>query len=409
MLGAAIERRRAEADLRARDDQLRQAQKMEAIGRLAGGIAHDFNNLLTAIDGYSSFLLSATSPDDPRHADALQIHKAAERAADLTRQLLAFSRKQTVSPEIVDVNEMIRETDVLLRRLLGEQIDLELELDGSLAPILADRSHLQQIVLNLAVNARDAMQEGGRLLLRTANVLSSAAPHRSSVLLEVADTGHGMDAATRGRIFEPFFTTKEIGKGTGLGLATVHGIVEQSGGRIEVESEVGRGTVFRISFPTAAGTPRPADPPDPPAPHGGSESILLVEDEATVRELASRILRGAGYRVLAAANADEALTLSERAGSVVDLLLTDVVMPGMSGRELAEELARRRSFRAVIFMSGYTVDPLIVGVRASTEAGFLAKPFTPDDLLRIVREALDARPDETELASSPSITEQAPV
>jgi len=409
MLGAAIERRRAEADLRARDDQLRQAQKMEAIGRLAGGIAHDFNNLLTAIDGYSSFLLSATSPDDPRHADALQIHKAAERAADLTRQLLAFSRKQTISPEIVDMNEVIRETDVLLRRLLGEQIELEIELDGSLAPILADRSHLQQIVLNLAVNARDAMEEGGRLLLRTANVFSSAAPHRSSVLLEVADTGHGMDAATRGRIFEPFFTTKEIGKGTGLGLATVHGIVEQSGGRIEVESELGRGTVFRISFPTAAGRPSPADPADPPPPHGGSESILLVEDEATVRELASRILRGAGYRVLAAANADEALALSERAGSGVDLLLTDVVMPGMSGRELAEELARRRAFRAVVFMSGYTVDPLIVGVRASTEAGFLAKPFTPDDLLRIVRDALDARPDEAELVIAPNLTEQAPV
>jgi signal transduction histidine kinase/CheY-like chemotaxis protein len=390
LLGAAIERRRAEEEIRARDDQLRQAQKMEAIGRLAGGIAHDFNNLLTAIDGYSSFLLSATNLDDPRHADALEIHKAAERAADLTRQLLAFSRKQTHAPEIVDLNDVLRENDVLLRRLLGEHVELELKLDDAVAPILADPSHLQQLVLNLAVNARDAMPEGGRLLLRTASIAGGTASEETSVLLEVADTGHGMDEETRGRIFEPFFTTKEIGKGTGLGLATVHGIVEQSGGRIEVESEPGRGTVFRISFPTSAGKPSPAAEDALPPPGGGSETILLVEDEATVRELASRILRGSGYSVLEAASADEALVLVERNEGRVDLLLTDVVMPRTSGRELAEELASRGAFRGLVFMSGYTADPAIAALRSSGEAGFLAKPFTPDDLLRIVREALDA-------------------
>jgi signal transduction histidine kinase len=270
ILGAAIERRRAEEELRARDEQLRQSQKMEAVGRLAGGIAHDFNNLLTVIAGYSDSLLLGLEADHAARADALAIRGAARRAAALTGQLLAFSRKQVLAPEILDLNDVLREAGMLLQRLLGDDIELTVELDEHLAPILADPGHLQQIVLNLAINARDAMSQGGRLLVRTANADAAAAGQASAVLLEVVDTGHGMDAATRERIFEPFFTTKDIGKGTGLGLAMVHGIVEESGGRIEVDSEPEHGTAFRIYFPVAADDPDPDA--GPAAPPEGSET-----------------------------------------------------------------------------------------------------------------------------------------
>jgi signal transduction histidine kinase/ActR/RegA family two-component response regulator len=388
ILGAAIARAQTEEQLRSRDEQLRQSQKMEAIGRLAGGIAHDFNNLLTAIGGYAEMLVGSLADDDPRRRDAAEVRGAALRASALTGQLLAFSRKQVLAPEVVDVNTVLTESKRLLERVLGEDVDLSLQLDPALAQIVADPIQLHQIVLNLAVNARDAMPTGGRLVVRTANVGGRALTGGAAVLLEIADTGHGMDTATLERVFEPFFTTKEPGRGTGLGLATVHGIVEQSRGRIEVESEPGRGTVFRVYFPTSEGA-EPAASPPLPRPLGGTETILLVEDEATVRRLAARILRDRGYTVVEAVDAEEALAVSDGHTGVIDLLLTDVVMPGLSGRELAERITKRRLFTTVVFMTGYTEDAIVHrGLYAASTV--VAKPFTPDGLARAVREALDA-------------------
>jgi two-component system cell cycle sensor histidine kinase/response regulator CckA len=390
LLGAAIERERTEQELRSRDERLRQSQKMEAVGRLAGGIAHDFNNLLTVIGGYSQVLLGELESDHPARSDALAILKAAQRAEGLTRQLLTFSRKQVLAPEVLDLNGVVREADGLLRRVLGEDIDLKTALDYRLPRILADPGQVEQIILNLAVNARDAMPQGGELRLVTV-WLEAASADEPAVLLEVRDTGHGMDEATRERIFEPFFTTKDVGKGTGLGLATVHGIVEQSGGRIEVESELGRGTVFRVYFPASSDTPAPAGDSGVRVPHGGSETILLVEDEAVLRGLAARILRGAGYLVLEAGDADEALSVSEAYPGVIDLILTDVVMPRTSGHDLVAQVTRQRLFARTLLMSGYAQE-LAGGPVDVPSGGFLAKPFTPEGLLQAVRDALDTRP-----------------
>jgi len=387
LLAAAIERERTEQELRSRDERLRQSQKMEAVGRLAGGIAHDFNNLLTVIGGYSQVLLGELESDHPARSDALAILKAAQRAEGLTRQLLTFSRKQVLAPEVLDLNAVVREADGLLRRVLGEDIDLKTDLDYRLPRILADPGQVEQIILNLAVNARDAMPRGGELRLATACVEASG-DYEPAALLEIRDTGHGMDEATRERIFEPFFTTKEVGKGTGLGLATVHGIVEQSGGRIEVESEVGRGTVFRIYFPVSSDTATPAGKAGVPTPHGGSETILLVEDEAVLRGLAARILRGAGYLVLEAGGGDEALSVSEAYPGVIDLILADVVMPRTSGHELVAQVTRQRLFARTLLMSGYAQE--LAGGPIDLPSGFLAKPFTPEGLLQAVRDALDA-------------------
>jgi signal transduction histidine kinase/ActR/RegA family two-component response regulator len=383
ILGAAIERQRAEEALRTRDEQLLQAQKMEAIGRLAGGIAHDFNNMLTGIGGYADLLVASLAPDDARRSDATEIRKAADRATELTRQLLAFSRKQVLAPELLDLNAFVTDSSGLLRRLLGENVELSLQLDGRRCQVVADPGQLQQIILNLTVNARDAMPDGGRLSLKTASLGGAG------TLFEIADTGHGMDAATRERIFEPFFTTKDIGKGTGLGLATVHGIVEQSGGRVEVESRPGEGSIFRVYFPV---TEIEASPPLPAVvggPSGGTETILLVEDERIVRLLAARVLRECGYTVLEAACAEDALAMSESHEGVIDLLLTDVVMPGASGLELATRMTARRLFTGVLFMSGYAEEALSLEASARAGAAFITKPFTADGLARAVREALE--------------------
>jgi PAS domain S-box-containing protein len=376
--------------------QLLHSQRMEAIGRLAGGIAHDFNNILTAIQGYAGFLLDSLPADSRERADAEEISRAAERAASLVRQLLTFSRKQILRPARLDVNEVIRETETMLRRLIGEDVRLVTQLADALPPVSADQAHLEQTIVNLAVNARDAMPDGGTLTIRTAAVRlvgvhaqSLGLAEGECVLIEVSDTGVGMTEEIRERAFEPFFTTKD--HGTGLGLSTVYGTVTQAGGQLAVRSEPGRGTTFTIYLP-AASWPVTVDggPGQPFAPPGGSESVLLVEDEDVVRELAARILEGAGYRVLQADSGDAALEFAGRPDERIDLVLTDVVMPGMNGRELAERLAPARPDARVLFMSGYADDTVLArGIPGGRE--LLAKPFTPETLLREVRRALDAR------------------
>ncbi len=392
-------RKRAEEALRKIEEQLRQAQKMEAIGNLAGGVAHDFNNLLTVIVGYSTMLAEETDASDPRRARLDAIEDAGQRAAVLTRQLLAFGRKQILEPKMVDLHESVTKAERLLRRLIGEDIELTVQATGPLDPVFVDPGQVDQIVMNLAVNSRDAMPGGGRLRIVTANVMldeSEAAEHVGvvpgpHVMLAVSDDGQGMDAATRARMFEPFFTTKEPGKGTGLGLATVFGIVQQSGGAISVASEPGKGTTFKIYFPrarqlaTSAAEPARSDD----AHHlAGNETILLVEDDARVRFVARAILDRAGYLVLEAETGSEALTVAERHPAAIHLLLTDVVMPSMNGRELADRLRVKRPSTKVLFMSGYA-DPSILH-RGVLDAGvaFLQKPLSPDHLLRRVRAVL---------------------
>ena len=384
------ERRRAGLVLREREDQLRQAQKMEAIGRLAGGVAHDFNNLLTVINGYSQLLVGALEADDRRHGYAKDVRDAGEQAANLTRQLLAFGRKQMLNPAVLNVNDIVRETDRMLRRVIGEDIELVCRLDPSVGAVEADWNQLQQVLMNLAVNARDAMPDGGRLTIETGEVVANdaSAPAGPCVTLTVSDTGEGMDEATERRIFEPFFTTKGVGKGTGLGLSTVYGIVSQSGGRITVRSEIGKGTTFVIHLPR---TNRIAEAKGEPAisPAGrGHETILVVEDQPEVRGFACRSLDAYGYRVLEAGDAEEALKLAAAFEEPIDVLLTDVVMPGMNGVELSKRLLLLRPGVKVIFASGYADSVMLHHGVADSGAAFLPKPYGPGTLATKIREVL---------------------
>jgi len=377
--------------------QFRQAQKMEAVGLLAGGVAHDFNNLLTAILGYSTFVIDTFGPQDRRRADMEEVLKAGQRAAVLTRQLLAFSRKQVLQPTSVDLNALVMGIRQMLARLIGETVDLVPILAPDLGTVRADPGQLEQVLMNLVLNARDAMPSGGRLAVETANVeldqsfmLDVTIHPGSYVLLAVSDNGIGMNEATKQRLFEPFFTTKEHGKGTGLGLATVYGIVKQTGGYIWVYSEPGKGATFKIYLPRVSGDGKVPDAvvveEEMPA---GTETVLLVEDEQAVRLLTRRILERAGYRVFDAANAEQAEALFERHGSVFNLLVTDVIMPGASGPRLFERLARQRPDLKVLYVSGYTGDTIVHQGEPAHGVEFLRKPFTADALNRRVREVLD--------------------
>jgi PAS domain S-box-containing protein len=380
------------------EDQLRQSQKMEAVGQLAGGVAHDFNNLLTAILGYCSLMLDEIQQEDPLRQDLMEIQAAGERAAALTRQLLAFSRRQMLQPQVVDINTLIRQLEKLLRRLISEDVELVTSLSSELQPVRVDPASIEQILVNLAVNARDAMPVGGQLTIETSNVEIDEAycvshvsmrpgPH---VMLAVGDTGRGMDAATRARVFEPFFTTKEQGRGSGLGLATVYGIVKQNGGFIWVYSEVGHGTVFKVYLPPARtrAVARSSDVRPRETAHGW-ETVLLVEDEDAVRALAREVLRRHGYIVLEARHGVDALRVAERHPDTIHLMITDVVMPHMGGREVAERLNTVRPHMKVLFMSGYT-DHALMHRELAPGTAFLQKPFNPETFARKVRHVLDS-------------------
>jgi PAS domain S-box-containing protein len=386
-------------DQRVLESQCRQAQKMEAVGRLAGGIAHDFNNLLNVITGYSELLLRRLDDDSDTKLKALEIMKAAERAARLTRQLLAFSRRQVLQPQVFDLNAAVSDMKGMLGRLIGEDVALEARLDPSLGRVLADPGQFEQVLMNLAINARDAMPRGGRLTIETANVDVDERRARrhldgragAFVMLRVADSGVGMDEETRRNVFEPFFTTKGLGQGTGLGLATVYGIVQQSGGWVRVESEPGQGAVFEIFLPRVDGpAAAAAATAAPPARARAAETVLLVEDEEMLRVLTCETLQAAGYQVLAAADAEEALRMEQQHPGPIHLLLTNVVMPGANGSELARCLHATRPGMKVIFASGYTDD--ILAHRGGPAPGgcFLQKPYTTAALENTVREVLDA-------------------
>jgi two-component system cell cycle sensor histidine kinase/response regulator CckA len=379
------------------EEQLRQSQKMEAVGRLAGGVAHDFNNALGVISGYSELMLADLPAGHVLEKYAQEIAKAGRRAAGLTRQLLAFSRKQVIQPVVLDLNSLIGEMDTMLRRLIGEDIEVIFTRHSALCRIKTDPGQIEQILMNLAVNARDAMPRGGKLIIGTADVQldetyalqnAGAKPGRYAEL-SFSDTGCGMDRETQAHIFEPFFTTKEVGKGTGLGLSTVYGIVKQSGGHIRVYSEPGKGTNFKIYFPLAQGLGEPAHAMHTPSlPPRGSETILLVEDEEALRQLARKCLETSGYSVLEAHNGLAAIEVAKQHKSEIHLLLTDLVMPGMSGRELAERMFLLRPEMRVLYMSGYSNE--LIAQHGMLEAGivFLEKPFTLHALLTKVRQAL---------------------
>ncbi|HEX5971507.1 MAG TPA: PAS domain S-box protein [Gemmatimonadaceae bacterium] len=385
------------------EEQLRQSQKMEAVGRLAGGVAHDFNNLITVIKASTGFLLTDMDAADARTEDVRQIAAAADRAAGLTRQLLAFSRKQILNPRVIALNDVVANLRPMLARLIGEHIAVEARLMAGIDSLMADVGQLEQVLINLAVNARDAMPEGGRLLIETAQVTldggyasSHLAQERTVVLpgqyvmLAVSDTGVGMPRDVQARIFEPFYTTKEAGKGTGLGLSTVYGIVKQSGGHVWVYSEPGEGTVFKLYFPRIA--PSAATPLSQPVvapPVRGSETVLLVEDEEALRRLARRILERNGYRVLESRNGREALERATAHDGPIHLVLTDVIMPEMSGRGLVERLRAVRPSAAVVYMSGYTDDDVLRRGLFEPGSRFVQKPFVADELLRVVREMLE--------------------
>jgi two-component system cell cycle sensor histidine kinase/response regulator CckA len=378
------------------EEQYHHAQKMEAIGRLAGGVAHDFNNLLTVILGSCEMLLTDLSPADPRQADIAIIHKAGARGAGLTRQLLAFSRKQIIEPTRLDLNVVLANMRSMLKRLIEEDVTVALSLQNGPALVIADRGQVEQVVMNLALNARDAMPGGGTLTIATADTdldehdttTHPSLTPGSYVTLTVTDTGTGMTPLVQARLFEPFFTTKEVGKGTGLGLATVHGIVARSGGSVAVSSAVGKGTSFTVYFPRAAAVSMAADAPPVSQPRTGTQTVLVVDDEEELREVARRLLRRQGYTVLVAANADEALRQFEQHRSI-EVLLTDVVMPGASGPELTRQLAERFPALKVIYMSGYTDDAIVDHGVLNPGVALLQKPFTSDTLGQKVREALD--------------------
>jgi PAS domain S-box-containing protein len=381
------------------EDHLRQSQKMEAIGRLAGGVAHDFNNLLTVITGYGQLLRARLDPKDLNLLD--EVLKASDRAASLTRQLLAFSRRQILTPQVFDLNSVVANTETMLRRLIGEDIELTTVLEPKLGHVKADPGQIEQVIMNLAVNARDAMPQGGKLTIETANINLDESYARTRtgvapgpyVMLVVSDTGVGLDAETLGYVFEPFFTTKEKGKGTGLGLATVYGIVKQSSGSIWAYSEPGRGTSFKIYLPRF-NAPATKDERTfaPPASAGGSETILVVEDEGGVRSLVCATLKSKGYKVLEARGSLEAHSLVERYAEPIHMLLTDVVMPQMSGKELAKQVSAAHAEAKVLFMSGYTDDAVVRHGILEASTSFLQKPFTPSSLARKVREVLDTSP-----------------
>jgi len=384
------------------EDQLRQSQRLEAVGSLAGGIAHDFNNLLSVILGQCELMGRGLAESDPTLHRVAEIRKAGQRAALLTNQLLAFSRKQVLIPEILEPGSVVSDLASMLRRLIGEDIVLQTVIEATGA-VKADRGQVEQVITNLVVNARDAMPEGGTITVEVADAdidATWAARHPPTapgryIRLAVRDTGEGMDAATRGRVFEPFFTTKEKGKGTGLGLATVYGIVKQSGGYVWLESEPGKGATFEIFLPRLDGvTAATAAPADPVAPPSGTETILLIEDEDMLRELAGEILREAGYHVLEARGGEEAVRLAASHTATIHLLLTDVVMPGISGRVAAERIGAARPAMKVLFTSGYTDDAVLQRGVQTEQAAFLAKPYTTEGLARKVREVLDsgARP-----------------
>lgn len=392
------ERKRAEEALRQSEKQFRQSQKMEAVGRLAGGIAHDFNNLLTVIMGYSQVLLTELGPQHPLRGKIDETLKAGERAATLIRQLLTFSSKQSLDPKILSLNTAVTSLESLLRRLIGEDIQLVSRLDPTNGRLRADQAQLEQVLVNLVVNARDAMPKGGMLTIETAQVELTRSPvyHLTPlppglyVRLAVSDTGCGMDRNTQSHIFEPFFTTKGEGKGSGLGLSTVFGIVTQCGGAIDVTSRVGQGTRFDLYFPSVESDILTTAPTQPVGrPQRGTETILLVEDDPSVRTLVRDELRKLGYRVLEAKNGVEGCLLATQQTGLVQLLLTDVVMPGMGGRELAQHLSVIKPDLRTLFISGYMDD---IGIMAGQEEGtssFLQKPFTPEVLARAVRNLLD--------------------
>jgi two-component system cell cycle sensor histidine kinase/response regulator CckA len=384
-----------------REEQLRQAQKMEAIGRLAGGVAHDFNNLLTAIIGYTDLVKEKLEPTDPVAHDVGEIRKAADRAAALTRQLLAFSRKQFLSPEVLDLNAIVTGLLPMLPRVIGEHIETTTSLAPDLHRVKADPSQMEQVVINLVLNARDAMAVGGHLAIETQNVQldeDRIATERLNldpgayVMLGIRDTGSGMDAQTRDRVFEPFFTTKAKGKGTGLGLPTVYGIIDQSGGAITMDTALGRGTSIRIYLPVTSSKEEPERPELPAATtaNGGTETLLLVEDNDAVRELAVHALRKRGYTVHEARNAEEAIEWSMTSRIKPKLLVTDVVMPGLSGPNLAARLLQENPRLKVLYMSGYTDDATAVHGAFWGGVPLLQKPFTPAQLAERVRLALDA-------------------
>jgi PAS domain S-box-containing protein len=393
------EKRAAEQALGVLEAQYREAQKMDAIGQLAGGVAHDFNNLLTVIRGYCELLRDELGAANRLQGDLAEIDRAAERAASLTSQLLAFSRRQMLEPRVLDLSDSLRSMEPMLRRLIGEHIDIVVQTPAEVGRVRADPGQIEQVILNLAINARDAMPGGGRLVLEVKDVVldeSYTSQHLEAatgahVMLAVSDSGVGMDGATVARIFEPFFTTKPKDKGTGLGLSTVHGIVKQSGGNITVYSEAGRGTVFTIYLPRVDAAIDALPLPASPTGQGGSETILLLEDEHALRELAEKVLKLHGYRVLAAATPNQALGVAARYAARIHMLLSDVVLPEMSGPAVAEKLLASRPELSVLYMSGFTDNAVVLNRMLEYDTPFIQKPFTPALLLQKVRSVLDHR------------------